>query len=119
MRKGPWNWLVMLVLCGPVAAQAQIFRAYLASSGNDANACTVAAPCRLLPAALAAVIDGGEIWMLDSANFNTGTVYITKSVSILAVPGQIGSIIAVGGQRALQIDTPDLHVGLRNLVFTS
>ena len=36
-------------------AQAQLFRAYLASDGNDANACTLAAPCRLLPAALTAV----------------------------------------------------------------
>jgi hypothetical protein len=30
-----------------------------------------AAPCRLLPAALAAVASGGEVWMLDSANYNT------------------------------------------------
>lgn len=34
-----------------VSANAQLFRAYLASDGNDANACTLPAPCRLLPAA--------------------------------------------------------------------
>ena len=49
---------VMLLLSA--TAQAQLFRAYLAVAGNDANPCTVPAPCRLLPAALAAVADGGR-----------------------------------------------------------
>ena len=41
-------------------AHAQLFRAYVASDGNDANPCTLPAPCRLLPAALGAVADGGK-----------------------------------------------------------
>jgi len=85
--------LASLLLLSP-AAHAQIFRAYVASYGNDANPCTVNAPCRLVPAALNAVASGGEIWMLDSANFNTATVDINKSVSVLAIPGQVGSIVA-------------------------
>jgi hypothetical protein len=99
-------------------ANAQLFRAYLAPSpaGNDANPCTLPAPCRLLPAALAAVADGGEIWMLDSANYNTATVNITKSVSILAIPGAVGSVVAVGGP-AISITAPGLRVALRNLVI--
>ena len=99
------------------SAQAALFRAYLASDGNDANPCTLQAPCRLLPAALNAVADGGEIWMLDSANYNTGTVNITKSVSILAVPGVVGSIVALNGGPGIQISTPNLKIALRNLVF--
>jgi hypothetical protein len=111
--------LSMLVLALlPLGAQAQIFRAYLSITGNDANPCTVAAPCRLLPAALSAVADGGEIWLLDSANFNAGTVNVTKSVSIVAVPGQVASIVAVGGQPALVVGNPGLTIGLRNLAFT-
>jgi len=62
------------LLAGPAGAEAGLFRAYLSSKGSDSNACTVGAPCRLLPAALAAVNDGGEIWIMDSANFNTGPV---------------------------------------------
>src|SRR4051812_8876772 len=81
----------------PLAAHAQLFRAYIASFGADTNPCTVAAPCRLLPAAIAAVKDGGEIWLLDSANFNSGAVTINKNVSIQAVPGQVGSVVAFGG----------------------
>jgi Right handed beta helix region len=92
----------------------QLFRAYVASDGSDANPCTVQAPCRLLPAALAAVKDGGEVWIMDSANFNTAPVNITKSVSILAIPGALGSIVGSGGD-AILINAPGAKVALRNL----
>ncbi len=107
--------IVMLFLSA--TAHAQLFRAYLAPSGNDANPCTLPQPCRLLPAALTAVADGGEIWMLDSGNYNTGPVNITKSVTILAVPGALGSVLAVGGLDAINIATAGVKVALRNLVI--
>ena len=107
-------FIVMLFLSA--TAHAQLFRAYLAPSGNDANPCTLPQPCRLLPAALTAVADGGEIWMLDSGNYNTGPVNITKSVTILAVPGALGSVVAVGGN-AINIATAGVKVALRNLVI--
>ena len=97
-------------------ANAQLFRTYIAPDGNDGNPCTLAAPCRLLPAALATVIDGGEIWMLGSANYNTGPVNIAKSVTILAVPGALGSVVAIGGN-AIDIATAGVKVSLRNLVI--
>jgi hypothetical protein len=96
-------------------AHAGLFRTYLSLNGSDANACTLQAPCRLLPAALNAVNDGGEIWILDSANFNTATVAISKSVTILAVPGALGSAVAHGGH-AIVVDAPSARVTLRNLV---
>jgi hypothetical protein len=98
------------------SAHAQSFRAYLSGKGNDANPCSLASPCRLLPAALAAVVDGGEIWMLDSANFNSTSVTIAKSVSILAVPGAVGSVLAIGGP-AINITAAGLNVALRNVVI--
>jgi hypothetical protein len=100
----------------PFAAQAEIFRAYLASYGNDANPCTVAAPCRLLPAAISAVANNGEIWMMDSANFNLAPVAVTKSVKIQAVPGQVGSIVAVAGTAAI-VMAPGVNLYLRNLAI--
>ena len=105
----------LLALAAP--AQAQIFRAYLESTGSDANPCTLQQPCRLLPAALAAVADGGEVWMLDSANYNAAQVDVTKSVTILAVPGALGSLVATGGGDAIFINTPGVKVALRNLVI--
>jgi len=74
-------------------------------------------PCRLLPAALAAVADGGEVWMLDSANYNSAQVEVTKSVTILAIPGALGSVVATGGGNAINIDTAGVKVALRNLVI--
>jgi parallel beta-helix repeat protein len=62
------------------------------------------------------VASGGEIWLLDSGNYNTGPVAVTKSVTILAVPGALGSVVALGGD-ALVIATPGVKVALRNLVI--
>jgi len=109
--------LLVLATLFSLGCSAQSFRAYLASYGNDANPCTVTAPCRLLPAALNAVADGGEVWMLDSANYNGGTVNITKSVSILAVPGQVASLVAFAGGPAINIATVGVNVALRNIVI--
>jgi len=106
-----------VALFAPLASHAQSFRAYLASYGSDTNPCTVSAPCRLLPAALTAMASGGEVWMLDSANYNSGTVNIGKSVSILAVPGQVGSVVAFGGGPAINIATAGVTVALRNLAI--
>lgn len=80
------------------AQAGTLFRAYLSAGGNDSNPCTLPQPCRLLPAALSAVVDGGEIWLLDSANYNTAPITINnQTVTILAVPGALGSILANGG----------------------
>jgi len=104
----------LLALAAHFDASAQQFRTYVSSDGNDANSCSLLTPCRLLPAALAAVSSGGEIWMLDSANFNTGTVVINKSVSILAIPGQVGSVVANNAD-AISVNGPVVQVVLRNL----
>ena len=54
--------------------------------------------------------------MLDSANYNSSTVNVSKSVSILAVPGSVGSVVATSGA-AFAITTPGVKVALRNLVI--
>ena len=105
-----------LALLAAATAHAQLFRAFLTSDGNDANPCTLPQPCRLLPAALSAVADKGEIWMLDSANYNSGPVNVTKSVTILAIPGAVGSVVALGGA-AMVAATPGVGLTLRNLVI--
>ena len=116
MAKTLRSLTLIVALLLPAWGHAQLFRAYLASDGNDANPCTLPQPCRLLPAALAAVASGGEIWMLDSANYNTGQVNITKSVTIQAIPGEIGSVVLTSAS-AISINTADIHVTLRNLAI--
>jgi hypothetical protein len=98
------------------SAFALPFRTYLSADGLDTNPCSLPAPCRLLPAAIAAVTDGGEVWMLDSANYNTATVSIAKSVTILAVPGALGSVVAISGP-AILVNSGSAKVALRNLVI--
>lgn len=110
--------VIVALSVAPAASAAGLFRAYLSTSGNDANTCTLEKPCRLLPAALNAVADGGEIWMVDSANYNTAQVNISKSVTILAVPGSLGSVVATGGGHGIFINAAGIRVTLRNLVIT-
>jgi hypothetical protein len=113
MRRQLLPVLSLLLALASGSAHA-LFRTYLSSTGNDANPCTLLAPCRLLPVALAATDPGGEIWMLDSANFNTSTVVINKSVTILAVPGQLGSVVGNPGN-AFTINGAGIAVTLQNL----
>ena len=108
-----------IALCSTTVNAAGLFRTYVSGTGSDVNPCTLAAPCRLLPAALAVVSDGGEIWILSSADFNTGQVNITKSVSIVAIPGVVGSVAATGGDIALFINGANIKVGLRNLAIVA
>ena len=106
-----------LVLASASVSAAGLFRAYVSSTGNDANDCTLPHPCRLLPRAVSAVASGGEIWMLDSANYNIGQVNVDRSVTILAIPGALGSVVATGGGDAIFIGTAGIKVALRNLVM--
>jgi len=115
MRPTPFRTLAALaalLLCAP--SQAQLFRAYLSPTGSDANPCTLPQPCRLLPAAINAVASNGEIWMLGSANYNVSTVSVDRSVTILAIPGAVGSVVAIGGP-AISIPVNDVEVSLRNV----
>ena len=57
--------------------------------------------------------------MLDSANYNTGTVVINKSVTILAIPGAVGSVVAQGGGDAFSVAGSGIKVTLKNLVFVN
>src|SRR5215470_17567611 len=72
-----------------------IQRTFVASTGNDANACTLAAPCRSFTAALFKTSAFGEIIVLDSAGY--GPVTIAKSVSIIAPQGIYAGITVPSG----------------------
>jgi hypothetical protein len=54
--------------------------------------------------------------MLDSANYNAASVSITKSVTILAVPGAVGSMVTISGD-AIDASIAGTSVKLRNLLI--
>ena len=74
---------VLAVTSAPAFAAAQ--RTFVASTGSDANACSLVAPCRTFGHAITQTSAGGEVIVLDSGGY--GPVTITQSVSIIAPPG--------------------------------
>jgi hypothetical protein len=65
----------------PVTAQAVDNTRYISITGNNANACTLAAPCRTLQRGINATPQGGELRLLDSANYG-GNVTVNRSMTI-------------------------------------
>jgi hypothetical protein len=96
-----------------VAAPTQaVQRTFVASTGNDANPCSLTMPCRQFAAAIVQTSPGGEIVVLDSGGY--GPVTITKSVSIIA-PAGIYAGVTVSGPDGVTIDGPGVVVRLRGL----
>ena len=68
--------LVTALVCGlPAApAQAQATRAFVSATGSDINNCiNVLTPCRHFQTAYNAMANGGEIDVLDPANYGALT----------------------------------------------
>ena len=108
--------ILLLALVSSLPAFA-LQRAFVSSTGNDANAgagCTLAAPCRSFQAAHTAVDASGEIVALDTAGY--GAVTISKSVTITSNPGVIAGI-AVSSGDAVTIATGGVNVILRGLAI--
>jgi hypothetical protein len=108
-----------LLLSGTAAMAGP--RAFVSSTGDDANAaagCSPVAPCRSFQAAHDIVDAGGEVVALDTAGY--GRLLITKSVTIMANPGVVASITAPDSFSGVAINAPGSRVVLRglNIVYT-
>lgn len=93
-----------------VAAQAADSIRYISTTGDNTNACTVAAPCRTLQRGISFTPSGGEIRILDSGEYGNGAT-INKS---LTISGN-GNTVYLGGQ--LTVDKAGVMVALRGLVL--
>ncbi|MBZ5595465.1 MAG: hypothetical protein LAP39_24745 [Acidobacteriia bacterium] len=71
--------------CTATAYASGANRTFVATSGSDANDCSVSDPCRTFTAALAATASGGEIVVVNSGGY--GPVSITQPVTISAIGG--------------------------------
>jgi Right handed beta helix region len=113
-RLSPFVLALSLICAVAIPAEAAQ-RAFVSSSGNDANTasgCGLAAPCRSFASAQTVVSDGGEIVALDAAGY--GPITITKNVTITANPGFYAGIAAPSGD-AVTIATASINVTLRGL----
>lgn len=105
---------VLIVLSISAAAVAQNSRSAVSLTGSDANACTVAAPCRSFAIAMAQTNPGGEIVALDSAGY--GPFNVDRSVTVMAAPGVYAGITAGAATDGVSVNALfDSNVVLRNL----
>jgi len=95
---------------GAFAAQ----RTFVASTGDDAHACSLAAPCRGFAAAILKTDPAGEVIVLDSAGY--GAAVITRSVSIIAPPGVYAGISVFVGS-GITINGSGIDIVLRGLAI--
>ena len=70
-------------------------RSFVATTGVDNAACSIAAPCRSFGAAVTATSAGGEVIVLDSGGY--GPVTITKPIAIIAPSGVYAGISVLAG----------------------
>jgi hypothetical protein len=98
------------IICS-AAAQAADNTRYVSISGNNANACTLAAPCRTLQKGINATPAGGELRILDSGNYgNNANIGKSLTISgnghtvILANPITINNAAAVVALRGLTLN---------------
>ena len=94
-------------------------RTFVASTGNDANPCTIVQPCRSFSVALAKTAWGGEIIVLDSGGY--GPVVISQAVTITAPPGVYAGISVPAGVNGVTLSPPLLpgfRVALNGLTIS-
>ena len=109
--------LTILFLLTGVAAQGQPARAFVSSTGSDANDCSRSSPCRNFQRGHDAVTAGGEVVALDSAGY--GAVNITKSVTITGEGVHAAATSPSTGGNAVTVNGAGITVILRNLQVQS
>jgi hypothetical protein len=102
-----------LAMLPPTVSAVQ--RTFVSGNGNDANACSLVAPCRSFAAAIQQTSGGGEVIVLDAAGY--GPVAILSSVSIIAPPGVYAGISVSAGAGVTVNAGGASTVVLRNLTI--
>lgn len=111
--------VILFTMTFATPTQATVLRAFVASTGNDANLganCAQATPCKTFAVAIGAVTPGGELIALDTAGY--GPLNLNKAITIAAVPGATAFVVAATGTIGFSISAgPTDMVKLRNINF--
>jgi len=110
----------LLIITSAAATQATVLRAFVSSTGNDANAatnCAQTAPCKTFAGAFPTVTPGGELIALDTAGYGPLT-NINKAITVAAIPGATAFVIVATGTDGFTINgaASDL-ITVRNVSF--
>jgi hypothetical protein len=95
------------------ASAATAPRTFVASTGNDANPCSLVQPCRGFARALTQTNAGGEVVVVDSAGY--GPVSIAKSISLVAPSGVYAGVSVTSGT-GITVAGSGIAVTLRGLI---
>src|SRR5437660_9164583 len=87
-------------------------RTYVSGMGDDSGPCTETAPCRTFQTAIGLTLAGGEIFVLDSADY--GPVTIDKALTIMSEGGVAGILATKGAGIKVYAGVSDV-VSLRGL----
>jgi len=112
--------LALMFVASATATQAATLRAFVSSTGNDANAatnCAQTAPCRTFAGAFPTVTAGGELIALDTAGYGP-IASINKAITIATIPGATAFVVVAGGTNGFTVNAgaSDL-VRIRNVNF--
>ena len=109
----------LLIMVSAVATQATVLRAFVSSTGNDANAasnCPQTTPCKTFAGAFPVVTAGGELIALDTSGY--GPLTITKAITIATVPGATAFVVAATGTSGFTVSAGVTdQVIVRNINF--
>src|ERR1700745_1896135 len=106
------GFLTPMLASAPAHAQAS--RTWVSGVGNDANPCSLTAPCKTFAGAISKTAAGSEINCLDPGGF--GAVTITKSITIDC--HEAFASVLVSGTNGINIVSDNVNaltVRLRNL----
>jgi hypothetical protein len=98
----------------PTSGGTPLMRTYVSGLGSDSNPCTAVSPCATFQAALAMTLAGGEIFVLNSADY--GPVTINKAVSITSEGAAAGILANSGAGITISAGASDV-VNLRGLTI--
>src|SRR4051812_35149427 len=87
-------------------------RTYVSGLGDDSGPCTETAPCRTFQTAIGLTLAGGEIFVLDSADYGPAT--IDKALTITSEGGVAGVLATKGAGIKVYAGANDV-VNLRGL----
>lgn len=115
LRIGMPAMVAALGACWAGGARAQLAQTWVSeASGNDANACTLAAPCKTFTGALAKTASGGEIGVMDRGNYEPVSIN-SKSV-VLNGRGTQATIVTTTPVNAVSVvNPPGEKVTIRDL----
>jgi len=104
---------LLLLPLAPWVNAAQ--RTFVSTNGADANACSLAAPCRGFAKAITVTDPGGELVVLDSGGY--GSVTVNKDVTIVAPAGVYAGVSVLAASDGVTIAAPATKVVLRGLTI--